>query len=53
MRQIARLHNDINGLKINQENLTNQKTRLEQCKTQIDTQVAEFQARVEEFDEKE
>ena len=27
MRQISRLHNDINGLKINQENLTNQKGR--------------------------
>ncbi len=29
MRQIARLHNDINGLKINQENLANQKARIE------------------------
>jgi chromosome segregation protein len=50
MRQIARLHNDINGLKINQENLTNQKTRLEQRKTQVDSQIAELKARVKELE---
>jgi len=50
MRQIARLHNDINGLKINQENLTNQKGRLEQRKSQVDSQIAELKARVAELD---
>ncbi len=50
MRQIARLHNDINGLKINQENLTNQKARLEARKAQVDTQIAELKTRVAELD---
>ena len=36
MRQASRLHNDINGLKIQQENLLHQKERLEQRKAQID-----------------
>ena len=50
MRQLARLHNDITGLKINQENLSNQKGRLEQRKTQVDAQIAELKARVAELD---
>ncbi|HVX85861.1 MAG TPA: chromosome segregation protein SMC [Phycisphaerae bacterium] len=50
MRQIARLHNDINGLKITQENLANQKVRLEQRKGQIEAQIAELKARVAEFE---
>jgi chromosome segregation protein len=50
MRQIARLHNDINGLKITQENLANQKGRLEARKGQIDAQVAELKARVAELE---
>ncbi len=50
MRQIARLHNDINGLKINQENLANQKARLELRKGQIDAQIAEFKAKVAELE---
>ncbi len=50
MRQIARLHNDINGLKINQENLTNQKTRLATRKTEIDTQIADLKTKVAQLD---
>ncbi|MCL2645378.1 MAG: chromosome segregation protein SMC [Phycisphaerales bacterium] len=52
MRQIARLHNDINTLKINQENLANQKGRLEQRKTQIDTQIAELKTKVAELEKR-
>ncbi len=52
MRQIARLHNDINGLKINQENLGNQKIRLETRKGQIDAQIAELKGKVAELDAK-
>jgi chromosome segregation protein len=50
MRQIARLHNDINGLKINQENLTNQKARIEIRKAQVDSQIAELKTKVAELD---
>jgi chromosome segregation protein len=50
MRQMARLHNDINGLKINQENLANQKGRLEARKGQVDAQVAELRGRVKELE---
>jgi chromosome segregation protein len=50
MRQIARLHNDINGLKINQENLGNQKVRLEQRKGQVDAAVAELKGKVKELE---
>jgi chromosome segregation protein len=50
MRQVARLHNDINGLKINQENLTNQKGRLEARKAQVDSQIAELKAKVGELE---
>ncbi len=52
MRQTARLHNDINGLKITQENLTNQKGRLEQRKAQVDSQIAELKSRVADLDAK-
>ena len=37
-------------LKINQENLANQKTRLEGRKGQIDAQIAEFKAKVAELE---
>jgi len=50
MRQIARFHNDINGLKITQENLHHQRERLELRKTQIDAQVAELKGRVKDLD---
>ncbi|MGN6370110.1 MAG: chromosome segregation protein SMC [Phycisphaerae bacterium] len=50
MRQLARLHNDINGLRINQENLTNQKGRIEQRKLQVDSQIAELKGRVGELE---
>ena len=50
MRQVARLHNDINGLKINQENLANQKGRLEVRKGQVDAQIAELQGKVAQLD---
>lgn len=46
MRQIARFNNDINGLKINQENLLHQREKLEARKAQIDTQIKELKARV-------
>ena len=50
MRQMARLHNDINGLKINQENLANQKSRLLERKGQVDAQIAELKAKVKELE---
>ena len=50
MRQISRLHNDINGLKITQESLLHQRQRLEQRKAQIDGQIAEFKGKVKEFE---
>jgi chromosome segregation protein len=50
MRQIARLHNDINGLKINQENLEKQRGRLTERKGQIDAQIAELKAKVSELE---
>jgi chromosome segregation protein len=52
MRQIARLHNDINGLKINQENLGNQKNRLIERKSQIDAQIAELKTKVADLESK-
>ncbi len=50
MRQIARLHTDINSFKITRENLANQKTRLEQRKAVIDQQIAELKAKVAEHE---
>ncbi len=50
MRQASRLHNDINGLKIQQENLLHQKERLEQRKAQIDQQVAQLKAAAGELE---
>lgn len=50
MRQIARLHTDINSFKITQENLANQRTRLEQRKAVIDQQITELKARVAELE---
>ena len=50
MRQMARLHNDINGLKINQENLANQKSRLLERKGQVDAQISELKAKVKEME---
>lgn len=52
MRQISRHHNEINALKINQENLANQRTRLEQRREQIDAQIAELKTKVGELDAK-
>ena len=52
MRQMARLHNDITGLKINQENLANQKARLEVRKGQVDAQIAELKGKVKELEGK-
>ena len=52
MRQAARLHNDINGLKINQENLAHQKGRLLSRKGEIDAQIAELKAKVSEMEAK-
>ncbi len=50
MRQMARLHSDINGLKINQENLASQKSRLLERKGQVDAQIAELKAKVKELE---
>lgn len=50
MRQASRLHNDINGLKIQQENILHQKERLEQRKAQIDQQIAQLKASAAELD---
>ncbi|MEI8197635.1 MAG: AAA family ATPase, partial [Phycisphaerae bacterium] len=51
MRQMARFNNDINSLKINQENLGHQRQKLEVRKAQVDTQLAELKARVAALDE--
>jgi chromosome segregation protein len=48
MRQIARGNNVVNGLRITQENLTNQKTRLEQRRDTIIQQAAELEAKMRE-----
>ena len=50
MRNISRQNNDINGLKITQESLLNQRTRVEQRKAVIDAQIAELKAKVKELD---
>ena len=52
MRQLARLHNDINGLTINQENLGNQKARLETRRAEIEKQIAELRTRAAELDDR-
>jgi chromosome segregation protein len=52
LRQISRLHNDINGLKITQESLQNNKTRAEQRKAAIDGQIAELKAKVKECEKR-
>ncbi len=46
MRQIARVHNDSNGLRITQENLRHQREKLEARKAQVDAQIAELRGRV-------
>ncbi len=48
LRQTSRLNNDINGLKITQESLQNQKGRLETRRQQIEVQVAELKGKVQE-----
>jgi chromosome segregation protein len=51
MRQIARFNNDINSLKINQENLGHQREKLVIRQAQVETQRAELAARVAGLEE--
>ncbi len=50
MRQVARLHTEINSHRITQENLANQRVRLEQRKAVIDQQIAELKTKVAELE---
>jgi len=51
MRQIGRLNNEINGLCITQENLVNQRGRLETRREQIEGQIKELKAKVAQLEE--
>src|SRR5262249_40144353 len=52
MRQMARLNNDITGLKINQENLGNQRGRLIERRGAVDAAIAELRGKVKELEGK-